>query len=75
MNKSRITNITRQQNGEKYTNVLKREHWVRFLEQHETTCTLHPSSIQSLFEWAATARISHQSLKQIVIDHVSIPYH
>ena len=74
MNKSRITNITKQQNGEKYSNVLKRERWVRYLKEHETFCTLPQSTIQDLFDWASTARIQYETLKQIIVDHASQVY-
>ena len=50
MNKARITNITRQQNGKKYANVLKRERWVRYLKEHELRSQLSPSESSNSFQ-------------------------
>ena len=72
MNKARITNIRRQQNGKKYANVLKRERWVHYLKEHELRSQLSPSEAQTLFDWASSARIDYDLLQQIILHHSTI---
>ena len=71
MNPERITNITIGSDGKKYTKILKREQWVRYLKsnthQHSTT----KEAQDELFTWVAKMRITSEEQTTIIISMTS----
>ena len=57
MNKSRIRNITLQNNGRPFANVIKRDRWVRFLRHNELHLSFSDEEIANLFQWLDNTRI------------------
>jgi hypothetical protein len=71
MNPERIRNITKGCNAYKYTKILKREKWVRYLErnthQHSTT----KDEQDKLFNWVINTRITTDELTTIITSMTS----
>lgn len=69
MNRSRITNLTRQANGQLFQNIIRRQRWVNHLRDNEISFNIQPHEIEFLFHWATNARISYQFLHYAIHHH------
>jgi hypothetical protein len=66
MNPERIRNITKGRNGYKYTKILKREQWVRYLEKNTHQHTTTKKEQEQLFTWIKDTRITQDELQKII---------
>jgi hypothetical protein len=71
MNPERITNITTGCNGKKYTKILKREQWVRYLESYTHQHTTTKEEQDELFDWIVNTRITTEELTTIITSMTS----
>jgi hypothetical protein len=66
MNPERIRNITKGSTGHKYTKILKRERWVKYLERNTHQISTTKKEQDELFTWIHTTRITSEELTVII---------
>jgi hypothetical protein len=67
INPERIRNITKGYNGYKYTKILKREQWVRYLERNRHQKPTSKQDQEKLFAWIVNStRIAPDELQTII---------
>jgi hypothetical protein len=66
MNPERIRNITKGYKGYKYTKILKREQWVRYLERNTHQKPTSKQEQEKLFAWIVKTRINPDELQTII---------
>jgi hypothetical protein len=71
MNPECIRNITKGCNGFKYTKILSREWWVRYLETNTHNQLTSKEKHDKLFSWVANTRITTEELGTIITSMTS----
>ncbi len=71
MNPERIRKITKGCNGFKYTKILTRERWVRYLETNTHNQLTSKEKQEKLFSWVANTRITTEELGTIITSMTS----